>query len=181
MTKNDKDKTVLEILEDFSKSSNDIALIKDNLIKLMKGKFPVQRLIYYLDKCNPIMLLRIKTNLKNYKEITKFKRDVFVPDTALFVSFIFGAIAIFLNIVETKSILFYLACSIEVLLAVGMVYIASIFIDIKRITKLENDIEVVLYLVDFMLENKKDELNMYSENLYTKNKKAPVKNPSAEK
>ena len=60
MTKNDKNKMVLKILEDLAKSGNDIALIGDNIIKLMKGKSPIKSLIYYLDKCNPIMLLKIK-------------------------------------------------------------------------------------------------------------------------
>lgn len=168
MTKNDKNKMVLKILEDLAKSGNDIALIGDNIIKLMKGKSPIKSLIYYLDKCNPIMLLKIKSNLENYKEITKFKRDVFLPNATLLVSVIFSVLAIGLNIVEIKDTVFYIFIFIEILLAIGLVYIAHKFTDIKRITKFENYIKVVLYLVNFMLENKKYDLNKYSKKLYIK-------------
>lgn len=168
MTKNDKNEMVLKILEDLAKSSNDIALIEDNIRKLMKGESPIKSLIYYLDKCNPIMLLKIKSNLENYKEITKFKRDVFLPNAALFISVIFSVLAIGLNIVETKNTVFYIFLLIEILLVIGLVYLANKFTDIKRITKFENYIKVVLYLINFMLENKKYDLNKYSEKLYIK-------------
>lgn len=158
MKNNDKKETIETILTDLGKRSNDISLIKDNIIKLMEGEAPVKSLIYYLDKCNPIKLLIIKANLENYKEISKFKRDVFISITALIVSMIFSGIAILLNVVEDKNIFFYIGCAIEVLLVGYLLYHAIKFTDIKGITKLENDIEVVLYLVNFILENKKEEL-----------------------
>ena len=181
MTKNDKKEIIETILEDLAKERNDTTVIEDNIIKLMKDEEAIKKLIYYLNKCDPIMLLRIKSNLENYKEITKFKRDVYIPNTALVVSFVFSGIAILFSIVEDKNIFLYIGYGIEVLLVCYLLYLAIEFTDIKRITALENYIEEVLYLVNFMLKNKKDDLNEYSENLYTINKKAPVKNTSAEK
>lgn len=175
MTKNDKNELVLKILKNLAKTDNDIYSIEDNIKKLIKVGFSIQSLIYYLDKCNPIMLLKIKSNLENYKEITKFRHDVLLPNVTLFVTMIFSILAIILNIVETKNTVLNIFCLIAILLPIVFVYLATKFTDRKKITKLENHIKIVFYLINFVLENKKYGLNKYSKKLYIKDKKAPVK------
>lgn len=181
MTKNDKNKTISEILEDLSKIRNDIDLIEDNIKKLMKGKFPIQRLIYYLDKCNPIMLLKIKSNLENYKDLSKFKRSVLFPNVVLYASIWFSTVPVILHYSSGKDYWPLVVVGVIFLASYTIVHLVEKYVYRKNITGFENYIEVVLYLVDFMLENKKSNLNEYSKKLYKKNKKAPVNNTSAEK
>ena len=178
MTKNDKHKTVSEILEDLANGSNDINSIEDNIKKLMKCKFPIQRLIYYLDKCSPIMLLKIKTKLKNYKETTKFKRSIFYPSLVLYTSIMISVVPVVLHYSDGKDYWTLVVIGAIFLLIFFMVNMVEKYVYRKNVTGFENYIEIVLYLVNFMLENKKSNLNKYSK---IKNKKAPVKNTSAEK
>ena len=181
MTKNNKNQTALEILEDLAKSSNNTDSIEGNIRKLMKDEEDIKKLIYYLNKCDPIVLLRIKSNLENYNEITNLKRTSLFSYVALCSSVIFSMYSIISIFIGNSNIyfLFYLG-----VLFLGFLFILIViprFIYRDKILKIEQNIKIILYLVDFMLKNKKDNLNEYSENLYTKNKKAPVNNTSAEK
>lgn len=181
MTKNDKNKTVLGILKDLAKSSNNTDSIEENIEKLKKKNFPIKSLIYYLDKCNPIILLKIKSNLENYKDLFKFKRSIFFPNIVFYASVLMSLISVILHYSNSKDYWTLVVVGAILLFICIMVYPVEKYVYRKKITGFENYIEVVLYLVDFMLENKKSNLNKYSKKLYIKNKKAPVKNTSAEK
>lgn len=176
MKNNDKK----EILKDLSRG-NDTTTIENNIEKLIQGEEPIKELIYYLGKCGPIMLLRIKSNLENYREMSKFKRSIFIPNMVVYISLMTSVIPVVLHFSsKTDYSTFFIIGGIflEIILLICLI---EIFARNKRITRSEKNVNVILYLVNFMLENKKYALNKYSKKLYTKNKKAPVKNTSAKK
>lgn len=187
MEQDAKNKMIKEKLKKLAKSSNDTTLIEDNIRELMKNKVSIKSLIYYLYKCNPIMLLKIKSNLEIYKDIIKFRRSMLFPNVVVYISILISLVPVIMHYFREYDKTAFVFIVI-VLIGVGiMLHFAEKFLYTKKIVMLENYIESFINLVNYILEINKGEIKKYFETICKKDgiegniKKAPVKNTSAEK
>ena len=177
MKKNNEKETIKELLNNLADKKNDTTKIEDIIKKLTANDNAIENLIRNLDECDLIKLLRIKSTLENYRELTKFKHSSYFPNIVLYASIMISLIPVVLHFLENKDIYTMLIIGAIFLVIILMTKFVEKFIYREKITGLENNTKVILYLVDFSLE-KKDNFKKY---IHKKKQKTPVNNTSAEK
>ena len=139
-----------DILEKLGEKENSNSKIEKNIENLMKNTNE-KELILYLKKLKFIKLLQIKSNLENYK--------VIIPNFLFILSMGFGLIPLILNYTALKDSL--IAAFLFVIFTIlGISYLMRKVINksvTDNITSFNNNYKIVLYLVNFILENKKEE------------------------
>ena len=149
---------IQDILEKLAEKENSNSKIEKNIENLMKNTNEV-KLILHLEKIKPIELLQIKSNLENYKENDESNSKVIIPSFIFILSMCYGSIPLILNNTELNKL--PVAASLFVFfILLFIVYIIYTVIRksvIDKITSFNNNYKIVLYLVNFILENKKEE------------------------
>lgn len=147
-----------DILEKLAEKENSNSKIEKNIENLMKNTNE-KELILYLKKLKFIKLLQIKSNLENYTENDERNLKVIIPNFLFILSMGFGLIPLILNYTALKDSL--IAAFLFVIFTIlGISYLMRKVINksvTDNITSFNNNYKIVLYLVNFILENKKEE------------------------
>ena len=150
--------SIQDILKKLTAKENSASEIKKNIENLMENTNE-KELILYLRKLKFIELLQIKSNLENYKENDESNSKVFIPSFIFILSMCYGSIPLILNNTELNKS--PVAASLFVFFILSfIVYLIYTVIRksvIDKITSFNNNYKIVLYLVNFILENKKEE------------------------
>lgn len=150
--------SIQDILKKLTVKENSASEIKKN-IEILMNDTNEEKLILHLEKIKPIELLQIKSNLENYKENDESNSKVIIPSFIFILSMCFGSIPLILNNTELNKspvvaslFIFFIISFIAYL-----IYTVIRKSVIDKITSFNNNYKIVLYLVNFILENKKEE------------------------
>mgnify|MGYP000990567760 CR=1 FL=1 len=152
-------KLIQDILEKLAEKENSNSKIEKNIENLMKNTNE-EELILYLRKLELIKLLQIKSNLENYEKNKELKFKLLIPYMILLFTIFSSIITLILGLSylnsDIKKLIFGICVYLFIIRFSYKLFLCDFYNE--KITCFENNYKIVLYLVNFAIEIKKEEL-----------------------